>query len=256
MTIAMIGSGNVATQLGKALHAKGNQITHVYSRSQTNGRFLSDKLGAETVTDLDEIPHTNDLYIIAVTDNAVSDVANKLRVDSGIVVHTSGTVPMAILSVASPNYGVLYPLQTFTKDKDVDFDTVPICVEGSSPNVEQELTNLGMTLSSHVCSFSSEQRKILHVAAVFACNFTNQMIAISDSILASHGLDLDVLRPLIQETLDKIQTASPKNVQTGPAKRGDQEVMFAHLELLTTYPQYQKMYSFVSESINELHHGG
>lgn len=250
MDIVLLGSGNVATQLGKALVRAGHRIKQVYSRTETHARTLAEALGTGSTTDSAAIDAQADVYILAVKDDAIATVAAQLPPAlSGVVVHTAGSVAMDVLAAHASAYGVLYPLQTFSKTKDVGFSTVPIAVEASDETVQVKLEALAADLSKRVFRCDSTQRLSLHTAAVFACNFTNHFYAIAADILNGHRLDFDLLRPLILETAQKVMEHSPKDVQTGPAVRNDVSTMEKHLALLETDPALAQLYRLISARI-------
>ena len=253
MKIALIGSGKVATQLGRALKAAGEDIMQVWSRSMEHASALATELQVPGVSLFSEITPDADLYIISVNDDAIRSVASQLPVRDKLIVHTSGTTGMDVLVSYSVQIGVLYPLQTFTKTKAVDFSQVPLAIEGSDPAVLEVLKTLSDKISQKVVFMDSVQRRALHVAAVFACNFTNHLYALASGILQKNELDFDLLRPLIRETAEKVQTFLPEEVQTGPAVRGDQQTMNKHLELLHENPELLELYRKLSQSIVNLH---
>ncbi len=212
---------------------------------------LAEKLNSAYTSDLGKINRDGDLYIVSVADDAVGKVAAKLGMLNGMVIHTSGSVAMEVLRESSANYGILYPLQTFSKSRKADFSNIPFCVEANSNENLQKLKGLAESLSGNVVEIDSDQRKILHLAAVFACNFTNYMYGAADDILKGSNLDFDLLRPLIMETAMKVQQMNPEVAQTGPAMRGDKRIMKEHIELLEKYPEYRKIYEILSERIGE-----
>jgi len=249
MDIVLLGSGNVASHLGSALVEAGHRIRQVYSRTGPHAQALAAALDTVPTTDLAAIDPQADMYIIAVKDDALASVAAQLPPTQGMVVHTAGGVDMEILAGHAANYGVLYPLQTFSKAKPVDFSTVPIAVEASDEASLMRLEALAAGLSRHVFRCDSKQRLSLHVAAVFACNFTNHFYAIAADILNQHDLDFDLIRPLVLETAQKVMEHQPKDVQTGPAVRNDVRTMEKHLRLLETDPTLAQLYRLISERI-------
>jgi len=252
--IVMIGSGNLATQLAFALAEKGIKIKQVFSRSAESARILAEKVNAGYTDDLTNLDSKADLYIIAVKDPAITEVLENLRLsENQLIVHTAGSVPMNILEGFSSNYGVFYPLQTFSKNRKVDFSDIPICIEANHPSNLMELEELGQRISNSVSQINSEERKTLHLAAVYTNNFVNHFYAIGAEILHEKKLDFELLRPLIRETAAKIETLHPVDAQTGPAKRNDQTIIDLHLKMLHNKPEYQKIYSFVTESIFQVH---
>jgi predicted short-subunit dehydrogenase-like oxidoreductase (DUF2520 family) len=250
--IVLIGAGNVATHLGLTIQKTGRRILQVYSRTPENARLLSDRLHADYSVDLNNIHSDADLYIISVTDDAIAATAGSLRLNGNMVVHTSGSVSMDVLRNCSESFGVLYPLQTFSKSREVDFSTVPLCIEANSADNVHQIGQLAKDLSTKVVGVDSEKRKILHLAAVFASNFPNFMFSIADKILTENKLDFDLLRPLILETAMKVQELRPEKAQTGPARRGDEEIMKKHIRLLNEYPEYRKIYEMLSKGIRGL----
>ena len=249
MRITIIGSGNVATHLGAAFRNAGHAIVQVYSRDIQNAAMLAYHIKAEAIDDLEHINANTDLFIIAIKDDAISDIANELSKYNNLVVHTSGATSLEVLQNLTAKAGVFYPLQTFSKTKEVNFNTVPLCIEGANEQITKQLEELAQTVSQNVYRVDSERRKILHLAAVFACNFPNYLYYAAGSILKQHDLDFNMLRPLIMETAEKVQEHSPKNVQTGPAIRNDQKTMTGHLKLLQDNADLQQVYTLLSQLI-------
>jgi predicted short-subunit dehydrogenase-like oxidoreductase (DUF2520 family) len=252
MNVVLLGSGRVATQLGKALHHAGIPIAQVYSPTPLHAQSLAMQVHAKAISDLAELSSTADVYIISVKDDAIAALVTQLHLGDKILVHTSGSTDMDVLHAASTNYGVLYPLQTFSFDKAVDFSQVPIAVEASSPEIAKQLEALAHKLSPKIVQMSSEQRLVLHIAAVFACNFSNHVYAIAQQLLESKDISFDYLRPLIAETAAKVQLALPSEVQTGPAIRKDEKIFQKHLDFLNEQPQVQEIYRLLSQSIVNL----
>lgn len=251
--ISFIGSGNVASHLAVALYSTGNIIDTIISATEENAKALAAKVEAHFSTDLTSIPAATEIVIVAVKDDAIADVASKLNAAGKIVAHTSGSVDMGVLNSSGGNSGVFYPLQTFHKDKELDILQVPFCIEGINKETENTLLELAKSISANVQLVNSAERKVLHVAAVFACNFSNHYYAIASDILQKENLSLDLLRPLILETAQQMQTKEPKELQTGPAKRNDEEVIKRHLTYLADNPDYAKLYELVTESIRKTH---
>lgn len=250
--ISFIGAGNVATHLAKALKSKGHTIDTIVSRNKGNAQKLAEAVGAQFSDDVNSID-TSEIIIVAANDDSVLGIARQLNAGDKVVAHTSGSVPIEALEPAGKNVGVFYPLQTFHKDKELDISKVPFCIEGSNECVEDMLLELANSISENVQLISSEQRKVLHVAAVFACNFSNHFYAIASDILKRDGMSLDLLRPLIAETAQQIAQKEPVDLQTGPAVRNDTKVIVKHLEFLQDTPEYQDMYAMLTESIQKMH---
>jgi predicted short-subunit dehydrogenase-like oxidoreductase (DUF2520 family) len=249
MRITIIGSGNVATHLAAALKNAGHQIIQVYSPNYQNASLLAYHVRAEAVIDLAQLSSNTDLFINSVKDDAIDEVSAALAKHQKLIVHTSGATPLQTLLKHTNNAGVLYPLQTFSKSKEVNFRAVPLCIEGANDGITKQLTELAQTISNNVYTVNSEQRKILHLSAVFACNFPNYLYHAAQQMLAQHQLDFNLLRPLIMETAEKVQQQLPANVQTGPAIRNDVKTMQAHLALLQSDAELTKIYEMLSQAI-------
>lgn len=252
MKIVFLGSGNVATHLGLAFSTSGQQITQVWSRSKVSAERLAEQLHAPAIDDLSSLDRNADLYLIAVKDDVIKDLVPFLKGLQGVVAHTSGATAVDALH-GTENYGVFYPLQTFSKQKALDLSDTPMCLEANSTAAMQVLEAAAKLISTAQYTVNSEQRKVLHLAAVFACNFSNHLYHLGHSILQARGLDFEILKPLIMETARKIEDAVPFEVQTGPAVRGDQETMVKHLRLLDERPDLQEIYKTLSESIKKTH---
>ncbi|MBK5194737.1 MAG: DUF2520 domain-containing protein [Proteiniphilum sp.] len=251
MKIVFLGSGNVATHLAKALHAAGHRIIQVFSRSQENATLLADKVGAEAVSRLHLINTEADLYLFSVKDDALQEVILQMPQTKGVWAHTAGSLPMTLFSSRKEEYGVIYPLQTFGKNRELNFIDIPLFIEGSTPATVLFLENLARYISREVHQLPGEKRRYLHLAAVFACNFVNHMYTLSSDILLKEDIPFAMLRPLIAETMAKVTVMTPREAQTGPAVRNDEEVMRNHLELIT-HPQLKELYTLISKSISSL----
>ena len=249
MRITLIGSGNVATHLAAALKNAGHRIVQVYSRDAQHAAMLAYHVGAEAIDNLAAINPDADMFIISVKDDVIVEMVKMLAGYQKLIVHTSGATNLNDLLVFTDKAGVLYPLQTFSKTKEVDFWTVPLCIEAANDAIKVELRQLAATISNHVYDVNSADRKILHLAAVFACNFPNYLYAVAQQLLASHELSFDMLKPLILETAQKVQTQLPASVQTGPAVRNDRVTMDVHLQMLKAEPYWQEVYTLLSQGI-------
>lgn len=249
MRVTIIGSGNVATHFSAALKNAGYRIMQVYSPNFQNASLLAYHVGAEATSDLQDITPETDIFIISVKDDAIAEIAEALAKYQKLIVHTSGATSLDAVRAFTDYAGVLYPLQTFSKSKEVDFFTVPLCVEGADESITARLKELAATISNNVYSVTSADRKILHLAAVFACNFPNYLYGVAQQLLAAHNMEFDMLKPLILETAQKVQQQYPANVQTGPAVRNDELTMNAHLQLLNHQPQLQEIYNLLSQGI-------
>lgn len=249
MRITLIGSGNVATHLGAAFKNAGHKIVQVFSRNAQNAALLAYHIGADAIDNLDSIDSNTDIFIISVNDDTIATIAEQLAKYDKLIVHTSGATSLYNLTAFTDKAGVFYPLQTFSKTKEVDFRTVPICIEGAYETITKTLKQLAQTISNKVYLVDSSQRRTLHLAAVFACNFPNYLYTVAQELLAKQNMDFDLLRPLIQETAEKVQQQFPADVQTGPAIRGDQKTIANHLQMLKNEPELEQLYRLLSQGI-------
>jgi predicted short-subunit dehydrogenase-like oxidoreductase (DUF2520 family) len=248
--IVFVGAGNMATRLALALADKGCYIAQVFSRTIQSAQALATQLGHSTgYTDtIAHIVTDADLYIFSLSDNALPDVVAHMPANDALWVHTAGSMPMDIFAHKCKRYGVLYPMQTVSKERELDWNDVPIFVEASNENDTNHLIALSQLISQNVSRCNSKQRQTLHLAAVFACNFTNHMYAIAERLLNEQGLDFDVMKYLIRETEHKAESISPIDGQTGPAVRNDVNVMDKHLTLLGATPEGE-LYRLISKNI-------
>ena len=251
-TVTFIGAGNLATQLALALHNKGIRIIQVFSRTEEAASVLAMKVGASSCTHIPDITSDADILIFALKDTVLEEVASKLPTHKGLWLHTSGSMPMDLFAPYKESYGVLYPLQTFSKTKEVDFSQIPFFLEGSNEKALDTTRQLANILSPHIYFLDSEKRKRLHLSAVFACNFTNHLYSIANEIIRETGIPFSVLLPLIQETAAKVQKLSPLEAQTGPAVRYDENIINKQIEMLKDNPEYQEIYRLLSQSIFHL----
>lgn len=250
--VSFIGSGNLAWHLAPALDNVGYPVREVYSHNSKHAAALVGRLYEGHVNiSLDFSASTSKIFILSISDDALEEVAQKLILpDDAIVVHTSGSQPLSILDdTGSQNMGVFYPLQTFSKTKKVNFKTTPIFIESENSDVEKTLMKMAKAISGKVKRINSEERKALHVAAVFASNFTNHMLTLSKQVADQNDLDFDLLKPLIAETLNKSLEIGPEKAQTGPAVRGDFEILERHMEFLKESPEVAEIYKVISQHI-------
>lgn len=249
MRICLIGAGNMATQLGMALLEEGHQIVQVWSRTQQSATKLASKLNCPYTTETSSITSETDIYILAINDTAIESILAQRSWGDILVVHTAGSTPMNILAPYCTNYGVFYPFQTFTIEKKVDFDNIPVCIEANTPQNLEILNGLAKSISQIIKLFDSNQRQQIHLAAVFVCNFVNHFYSIGEKLLVDKGIDFEILKPLILETASKVIYQSPESSQTGPASRNDKIVMDKHLAMLANDPDLKNLYSLLSERI-------
>jgi len=246
--ISIIGAGNVATHLGESFVRKGFSINQIFSKSLANASLLASKLNADACNSIAQLNSDSDVYLICIKDDFIENIANHFTFTDKLVIHTSGSVAMSVLNQFD-NYGIFYPLQTFSINKEVDMNEVPFCIEANNKESEQLLIGLGNSLSKSVQLVNSDQRKQIHLAAVFACNFSNYMYSISENILSKNNIDFNILKPLIIETAKKIQHNSARSMQTGPAKRNDDAVIKNHIKMLAESSNYQDIYKIITDNI-------
>lgn len=250
MKIGMIGAGNLASHLAPALQAAGHEIVAVYSRTQASADALAAKVGAPAWVSVEQLPEA-DVYIFSVRDDALQMLADEFcpRHSEALFLHTAGSMPMAVFEAVARRYGVLYPMQTFSKSRAVDFRCIPCFVEGCTPEVCAEVEALAAQISDTVMPLDSDKRRALHLAAVFACNFANHCYAEAARLVEGVGIPFSTFLPLIDETAAKVHELSPVQAQTGPAVRFDRKVMQRQLELLGD-PGAKRIYEAMSEQIH------
>lgn len=251
MEVVIIGAGNVATVLGKLIVNAGQKVTQVFSPSIINATQLANQINALAINDLEKISLSADIYIIAVVDNAIASVAKSLKLGSKLLVHTSGTISKEVLKDSSSNYGVLWPLQTLRKEVAI-LPEIPLVVDGSTEEVLTILEGFAARLSAIVMRADENEKRKLHLAAVFASNFVNHFYALTADYCERENIDFKLLEPLIVETARRIKTNRPSEVQTGPAVRGDTVTINKQLHDLEQYPFLRKLYVIVTNSIQQL----
>jgi len=254
--ISLIGTGNLAWYLGPALENSGHSILEVFGRDQKRTKAMQERLYNATLQkDLDFSRSDSKIFILAISDDAIEEVAKAIILpDNAVLVHTSGSQPIEKLGfAATENTGVFYPLQTFTKGEKVDFEDIPLLIEAYNHYVRDILMDVAKSISKKAYDIFAEDRMAIHLAAVFACNFTNYMFYISDTLLKKHHFDLGILRPLIAETLNKSLNIGPENSQTGPARRGDLETLDRHMTYLKDQ-DVQDLYRILSQQILDHYH--
>ncbi len=249
--VVIIGSGNVATHFGIAIKNAGYKIVQVYSPDKKNASILAKKISGKPVINVNAIDLNANLYIIAVKDDAIKTIAKKLSLKDKIIVHTSGSTEMEVLKHSSENVGVLYPLQTLSKNTNIDFSLVPLFIESNNKQTENTLKQFAKKLSKIVHIADSEKRKYIHLAAVFACNFSNHMYSCAEAIAQQQKIPFSTFIPLIEETAKKISLQSPHKAQTGPALRADKKTIKLQQKLLRDKPRIKKLYKLISDSIRK-----
>ncbi|HPC26126.1 MAG TPA: DUF2520 domain-containing protein [Paludibacteraceae bacterium] len=253
MDIVLIGAGNVANQIAKTFQKKNISIKQIYSRTLESAQKLAKEINVSFTNNLAEIDRQADVYFYAVKDSALEEIIRKINIREGLHIHTAGSIPISVFEGFAEKYGVFYPLQTFSKTREIDFTHIPIFIEGNSPVSEQQIFQLAHLLSDKIFIASSEQRQLIHLSAVFACNFSNHMFNIASEIVAHAGFSFEILKPLIEETVQKLNDMTPFEAQTGPAARNDEKVIQKHLSLLTNQPELAHLYKTISDHIYKTH---
>jgi predicted short-subunit dehydrogenase-like oxidoreductase (DUF2520 family) len=248
MRIVIIGSGNVATVIGRLISRSNHQVVQVVSRTIAHAKALAEELNCPYSTSDDTLDTSADIYIVAVSDGALYELNKSFHLGSKLILHTAGSVPKDVLKDISLNYGVLYPLQSLRKEMEFP-DDIPFLVDGSSQEIITFTEDFAATLSGKVSKASDEERLKLHVAAVVVSNFTNHLYALAEEFCQKEYIDFKLLAPLIKETATRIATHSPALVQTGPAVRNDVFTLDKHLRLLANYPRLKYIYLKLTDSI-------
>ena len=253
MNISIIGSGNIAFVLGQLFKQSNYSINEVIGRNATTIEQLAEKLNARTCVDIKDIDKSSDVYILAVKDDAVATVAAQLRLNDKLLVHTCGSVSINVLSTASLNYGVLYPLQSLRKELNYQ-PSIPVLVDGNNKSIRNIIFDLASAISEKVIAANDETRLQYHLSAIIVSNFTNHLFAVTKNYCDTNNIDFKLLFPLIQETVSRMHYFDPINMQTGPAIRGDETTMQKHMQLLVAFPELQKIYELMSASIKHTRH--
>lgn len=249
INLVLLGSGNVATHLYRAFAAsKKVQVVQVYNHSANNLEMFTGH--TPVTTSLSEL-FKADVYLLALKDDVIVEVSNKLKDKKGLIAHTSGAVSLLETS-GIDRAGVFYPLQTFSRQRDMDHEKIPFCLEAKKPEDLQLLKELANEVSGKAYEINSEQRKKLHLSAVFVCNFVNHLYTMGENICRENGIPFSILQPLIQETAQKVEKASPAKVQTGPAIRHDQSTIAAHLKLIDSI-ETKEIYQLLTNAIQSFH---
>ncbi|WP_299181449.1 Rossmann-like and DUF2520 domain-containing protein [uncultured Aquimarina sp.] len=245
ITVVILGAGNVAQHLYTAFrNQKSTEVVQCYNRK---GILIHKDQKKASITDSLNNLKKADLYILAISDDAIEEVSKKLPFENRLVVHTSGSVPITAINDKNAR-GVFYPLQTFSATKKVDFSDIPFCIEADNEKDNQILRNIASQLSERIYDINSDQRNVLHVAAVFVNNFTNYMFSVGDEICKENKIPFEILHPLIQETAKKITEMEPQNAQTGPAMRKDYQTIERHLKILKNNSQIE-LYKTLTKAI-------
>jgi predicted short-subunit dehydrogenase-like oxidoreductase (DUF2520 family) len=247
--ICLVGAGNVAWHLGKALTQKGYSISRVLDRTASSSKQLAEELRAETSGIPEDGVAGSDACLVCISDDAISTVISQLKPGNCLLMHTAGSVPLDVFKGNAINYGVLYPLQTFTRGRSLDYSRIPFLTEANSPENLNLINQLASSVSGSVTEADSTQRLYIHLAAIFASNFSNHMYVLAEKLALEYEMPFELLKPLIAETTKKALDMSPHNAQTGPASRGNLKVIKRHLDLLKKDPRMQELYGLISRSI-------
>lgn len=251
MRIVFIGAGNVATHLARELYRRSFDIIQIYSRTLEAASVLAEQVHAVPTTDIASVINDADLYIFSVKDSVLDSIASQLPKNDGIWIHTAGSVPLDIFSKYAGSYGVIYPFQTFSKDRIIEWADIPVFVEASDTKSLNILHAIASQLSGKVSELSSKDRKYIHMTGVFACNFTNHMYALSELFLKKANLPFEVALPLIDETASKVHSLTPGEAQTGPAIRYDKNIIDKHMEMIED-EKIKEIYKLISENIHRM----
>jgi len=252
--IVFIGAGNLATNLAKAFYDKHIKISQIYSRTEDSAKSLAEAVRTDYTTTLEDVINDADIYIVSLKDDALIDLMPRIIAgkENALMAHTSGSLPLDIWPDSIKRKGVFYPLQTFSKQRIVDFRNIHTFIESNNSADYLLLEKLASSVTDEVSELSSEKRRQIHLAAVFACNFTNHMYALAEKLLKQYDMPFSYMLPLIEETEKKAHVLSPREAQTGPAVRYDEKIINKHLELLSNEPEMQEIYQLISKSIHKL----
>ncbi|WP_315815631.1 Rossmann-like and DUF2520 domain-containing protein [Paraflavitalea speifideaquila] len=248
MRIVLIGTGNVATILGRKINSVGHEMVQVYGRTGARAKLLADQWQAAYTTSMEWIDKSADLYILAVADAALPAVAATLRVKDKLVVHTAGSVPSDVLKGCSTRYGILYPLQSLRWEMQA-LPEIPFLVDANTEDDQLLVRDFAISLSNRVSIANDEQRLQLHVAAVMVSNFTNHLYTLAEKYCKAQHVDFSLLHPLILQVAERLQVMSPHEAQTGPAIRQDAPTIKKHLELLEAHGEMRELYEWFTKSI-------
>ena len=251
-SVSIIGTGNVAHWLVYALTKAGIKIQQIYGRDLISCQKLAETCGAEAIHDLSKLKKISDLYLFSIKDDSYEEVVSQIPIELPLAALTSGTISARVLAPMAPRFGTIYPCQTLNSGMDFSTVEVPLCVEGGDGDTEALLLQLATQLSEKTLILHEEERRQLHLAAVFACNFTNALYGVAFDLLKNAKIEPHVLLPLLQNSLKKLNTMTPEEAQTGPAVRNDKNVINKHLDMLQD-PQYREIYEILTQEIHRQH---
>lgn len=252
MRISLIGSGNVATHLALALRQRGHVINQVWSRNIQHAQYLANRVEAQPIDNLTLLTPNAHVYILAIHDDALSDIANELRLNDALVLHTSGATPMEVLKNTSTRYGVLWSPQSFVRDVAIEYNELPFCIEGCNKKVEDDIEEFIGMISPHIYRTTHNQRQYLHLSSVFVNNFTNGLYAIAQILCNKHNVPFEILYPIILTTAKRVQWGDVRYQLTGPAVRGDEKTINAHRRLLEDNEQMLGVYNEFTRLLQQL----
>jgi predicted short-subunit dehydrogenase-like oxidoreductase (DUF2520 family) len=248
--VIVIGAGNVALNFAVRMYETGVRIMQICSRNKEHARYLAGKVSAECTSELSELNQEADLYLIAVSDDAIEEVAGMIPAVKGIVVHTAGSVEVRVLKKVSENYGVIYPLQSLSNEEMRGFyDNVPLCIEANDAETLEMISGLAKKMSKRVIVADTEKRRTIHLAAVFVNNFTNYMYLSGEKILEGMGIEFDLFKPLIMQTTERILEEGGRLQMTGPAARRDVNTINKHIDMLRDLPELREVYELITGNI-------
>jgi predicted short-subunit dehydrogenase-like oxidoreductase (DUF2520 family) len=247
--IVILGAGRLAVNLSIAIFKQGYEVVEVCNRTESRGQNLAIRLNSRYVPTPEMMTPDADLYILAVSDEAIPLLLDRIKIRDHLIVHTSGSVNMDVLKKVSANYGIIYPPQTFTTQTNLLFHTVPVCIEASSEENLLKLSTFTKSLSEKVYIINSEQRKVIHLAAIFASNFTNFLFSVSQELLLEKGIDFRILEPIIKQTAMNASSGDISKLQTGPAIRKDMRTIQKHIEMLSAHPEFKEIYALITKTI-------
>ncbi len=254
MRITFIGSGNVATHLALAMYGRGHVIEQVWSRNLEHANLLAARVEAKPINKLSKLTDNSNVYIIAVTDDALPEMAKEIHVGNALVLHTSGATAADVLKPCSSRYGVLWSPQTFVRDVALEYGELPFCIEGCDAATEDDIAEFVGMISSHIFRTNLDQRLYLHLSAVFVNNFTNALYAVAQQICREHNVPFEILHPLVMTTAKKLQWGDVRFQLTGPAVRNDQQTINSHRELLSKNPSTLALYDSLTALVKKIKH--
>ena len=252
MKISVIGSGNVATHFARAMYQRGHSIDQVWSRSLAHAQLLADKVEAEPINDFSQLRLQSAVFIMAISDDALHEVAPILHLGDALVLHTSGATSIEVLQSTSSRYGVLWSPQTFIRDVALEYNELPFCIEGSDPKTEDDIEEFIGMISQHIYHTNLQQRQYLHLSAVFVNNFTNGLYGIAQKICREHDVPFEILHPLVLNTARKVQWGDVRYQLTGPAVRNDTKTLAVHRKLLADDKATLQLYNRLTDLLRSL----